>query len=94
MIRIKVKLQGVLRKDLGNQIYLTVDGEHATVGRVLENLRELNESAYEVIMSRSNVLRPCILVLNDRRVDRLENFNTRMKNGDQLTIYPPIMKKD
>jgi len=93
LIRIKVRFQGELREQVGTATYVTIKGERATVINVLERIKDINEKAYETIMRKDDVLRPCILVLNQRRVDRLEHFKTPVKNGDELTIYPPILKK-
>lgn len=93
LIRIKIRFQGALRSQLGPDVHVNISGERATVTNILESIKEMNKGVYETIMQKDDILRPCILVLNQRRVDRLDSFNTAVKNGDELTIYPPILKR-
>jgi molybdopterin converting factor small subunit len=93
LIRIKIRFQGALRSQLGPDVHVNISGERATVTNILESIKEMNKDVYETIMQKDDILRPCILVLNQRRVDRLDSFDTAVKNGDELTIYPPILKR-
>jgi molybdopterin converting factor small subunit len=94
LIRIKIRFQGALRSQIGPDVHVSISGERATVTNILDSIKGMNPTVYATIMQKDDILRPCILVLNQRRVDRLDNFKTSVKNGDELTIYPPIRKTE
>jgi molybdopterin converting factor small subunit len=93
LIRIKIRFQGALRSKIGPGVQVSISGERATVTNILDSIKQMDEDVYETIMTKDDIVRPCILVLNQRRVDRLDHFDTVVKNGDELTIYPPILKR-
>ncbi len=87
MVRVRVKLLGILYEVTGwyQRDYELEEG--ATVGKLLEKLLKEYPRLSEYLEEEEGVA-PTILV-NGRSIDFLEGLNTRLRDGDTVAIIPP-----
>lgn len=85
----QVRIPTPLRKLTGEAEVVTVDG--ATVGEILTNLDKTYPGLGERLCDEQGVVRRFVnIFLNDEDIRFLEEQNTAVKDGDELSIVPAI----
>ncbi|MEB3861434.1 MAG: MoaD family protein [Desulfurococcales archaeon] len=91
MARVKVKTLGILYRITGSIEHELEVRDGATVGEVVEELaskyKGLKEEIFEEDGRFSSDYR---ILLNGREVAYLEGEKTRVNNGDEIVIIPPV----
>ena len=86
---ITVSIPTALRPQVGDQA--SVDTLGSTVGEVLDTLREQYPEFGERLFKSDNELNRFINVyVNDEDIRFLENLNTSLSPGDEVSIVPAI----
>jgi len=88
MGRVKVKLYATLKEMIGKD---TVFVEAKTVGEAIDNLIKLHPELSNVIIGEDGKLKDdYIYLVNGRNIVFLQKKDTPLKEGDKLTIFPPV----
>ena len=88
MGRVKVKLYATLKEIIGKD---TVFVEAKTVGEAIDNLIKLYPELSNVIIGENGELKDdYIYLVNGRNIVFLQEKDTPLKEGDKLTIFPPV----
>ncbi|OAQ20800.1 MoaD/ThiS family protein [Thermosulfurimonas dismutans] len=94
MVRVRVRIFGTLRLDLGlGEVELELPGE-VPLREVLERLaRVLGEKRGKVLREKlfeGQALRPGVIILKDGvNVLHLEGLSTPVRGGESLSVFPP-----
>jgi len=89
MMGVLVRVPIPFRSCAGGQTEVMVEGN--TVQKVLENLNESHDGIMEKICDENGNLRGFVnLYLNDREIRSLENLDTKVRDGDKISIIPAI----
>ena len=84
---VEVKLTSVLQKITGTKV---VHGEGATVSELLSDLDDKYPGFKNQIMQNGSLHRFVNIYLNDEDIRYLEQLNTRVKEGDTISILPAL----
>ena len=84
---VEVKVTTVLQKITGAKV---VHGEGSTVGELLENLDGKYPGFRKQIMQDGSLHRFVNIYLNDEDIRYLEQLNTRVRDGDSVSILPAL----
>ena len=88
MGRVKVRLYATLKEIIGKD---TVFVEAKTVGEAIDNLIKLYPELSNVIIGENGELKDdYIYLVNGRNIVFLQEKDTPLKEGDKLTIFPPV----
>ena len=86
---VTVRIPTPLRKLTGNQEEVKAAG--ATVGEVLKSLETSHPGIGERLFDANGAIRKFVnIYVNDEDVRFLQNTDTRLKEGDELSIVPAI----
>jgi molybdopterin converting factor small subunit len=86
---VAVRLPTVLRAQVGGQAVVELDG--ATIGEVLTSLVGLHPGLSGQIISTEGELNKFVnIYINDDDVRYLEQLNTPVKSGDEISILPAV----
>jgi molybdopterin synthase sulfur carrier subunit len=93
-IKIKAKFYVNVRRFIGKkEVEISLAGpEEHTIREVIEKIDELEHKGFkEKIMGTEDRPGSSIrVVLNGRQIDFLQRFDTRVKNGDEISFFPLI----
>ena len=84
---VEVKVTSVLQKITGAKV---VQGEGGTVAELLNDLDGKYPGFRNQIMQDGNLHRFVNIYLNDEDIRYLDQLNTRVKEGDSLSILPAL----
>ena len=84
---VDVKVTSVLQKITGAKV---VQGNGSTVGDLLNNLDGKYPGFKNQIMQHGDLHRFVNIYLNDEDIRYLEQLNTRVKDGDTVSILPAL----
>jgi MoaD family protein len=84
---VKVKVTSVLQKVTGAKV---VEGDGGTVGELLSNLDTAYPGFKQQIMQEGSLHRFVNIYLNDEDIRYLDQLNTRVKDGDTVSILPAL----
>lgn len=84
---VDVKVTSVLQKITGAKV---VQGEGATVGELLSDLDGKYPGFKNQIMQEGSLHRFVNIYLNDEDIRYLDQLNTPVKDGDQISILPAL----
>ncbi len=88
MGKVKVKLYATLKEIIGKD---TVFIEAKTVKEAIDNLIKLYPELSNVIIGENGELKDdYIYLVNGRNIVFLQKKDTPLKEGDKLTIFPPV----
>ena len=88
MGKVKVKLYATLKEIIGKD---TVFVKAKNVKEVIENLIKLYPELSNVIVESNGKLKDdYIYLVNGRNIVFLQRENTALKDGDRVTIFPPV----
>ncbi len=88
MGKVKVKLYATLKEIIGKD---TVFVEAKTVREAIDNLIKLYPELSNVIIENNENLKDdYIYLVNGRNIVFLQNEETPLKEGDKVTIFPPV----
>lgn len=85
---IRLKLFGNLQETGGKSIELSKDID--TVGSVLDELKRTHPELYAAMTKDDSLNEYYIVLLNGARLDVLEGMRTKINDGDELAIFPPV----
>lgn len=85
---IKIKLYANLREVAGKEV--PVSGGEGTLGEVLERLFQRHPALRDAIMEGGELRRHVNVLLNGRNVLHLQGLDTRVKEGDEIAVFPPV----
>ena len=85
---IHVQIPTPLRSLTGGQDEVQVEGK--TVGEVIQSLERKYPGIKERICDAQGLRRFVNIYANDEDIRFLENFETKVKDGDRLSIVPAI----
>lgn len=85
---VEVKVTATLQKVVGGQ--RSVQGDGATVREVLEDLDRKHPGIMDMVMVDGQIHRFVNIYLNDEDVRFLDKLDTRLKEGDILSILPAL----
>ena len=84
---VDVKVTSVLQKVTGAKV---VQGDGGTVGELLANLDGKYPGFKSQIMQEGSLHRFVNIYLNDEDIRYLEQLDTRVKDGDTISILPAL----
>ena len=84
---VDVKVTSVLQKVTGAKV---VHGQGGTVGELLNDLDGKYPGFKQQIMQDGSLHRFVNIYLNDEDIRYLEQLNTRLKDGDTVSILPAL----
>jgi len=84
---VEVKVTSVLQKTTGAKV---VRGEGGTVAELLSNLDTQYPGFKNQIMQEGNLHRFVNIYLNDEDIRYLDQLDTRVKEGDSISILPAL----
>jgi molybdopterin converting factor small subunit len=86
---VEIRLPTVLRPHAGGQSTVSADG--STIGEVLTNLVEANPGMKGQVLTDDGSLHRFVNVyLNDDDVRYLDKLDTKVSNGDTISILPAV----
>jgi MoaD family protein len=85
---IRVQIPTPMRQHTEGQAVVEVSG--ATVKTVLDNLAQKYPGVAQRLFANGQVRQFINLYLNDEDIRYLENMNTPVKDGDELSIIPAV----
>jgi sulfur-carrier protein len=87
---VKVRAFAGFREILGKELELDVE-EGSTVRDFLDKLAIDNRRFKDEAFDESGQLRDYVLLMKNRkRIDSKEDLSTKLKEGDELAIFPPV----
>lgn len=87
---VKVRAFAGFREILGREQELDVE-EGSTVRDFLDKLAIDNKRFKDESFDESGLLRDYVLIMmNRKRIDPKEDLLTKLKEGDELAIFPPV----
>lgn len=84
-VEITIKVYKTLREKLGWKTRKLLFDEPLTIKGMLEKLPDLAKAIREY---EEKGYAPLIMV-NGRRIEFINGYNTRLRNGDTITVFPP-----
>jgi MoaD family protein len=84
---VEVKVTSVLQKITGAKV---VQGDGGTVGELLSDLDGKYPGFKNQIMQEGSLHRFVNIYLNDEDIRYLDQLNTRVKDGDSISILPAL----
>lgn len=84
---VKVKVTSVLQKVTGAKV---VEGDGGTVAELLTNLDAAYPGFKQQIMQDGSLHRFVNIYLNDEDIRYLDQLDTRVKEGDTVSILPAL----
>jgi MoaD family protein len=84
---VEVKVTSVLQKITGAKV---VHGEGGTVGELLSDLEDKFPGFRNQIMQDGSLHRFVNIYLNDEDIRYLDKLETRLKEGDSISILPAL----
>jgi MoaD family protein len=91
---IRIKPYFALRRIMGNQQFIEIDADSATVDDLLENLfaRYGPELRAMVLDAKTGGITPNIQILVNGRPYRTlpDKLKTLLTSGDEISLFPPI----
>jgi MoaD family protein len=84
---VEVKVTSVLQKITGAKV---VQGEGGTVGELLDDLDGKYPGFRNQIMQNGSLHRFVNIYLNDEDIRYLDQLNTRVREGDSVSILPAL----
>jgi MoaD family protein len=84
---VKVKVTSVLQKVTGAKV---VEGDGGTVAELLSNLDTTYPGFKQQIMQEGHLHRFVNIYLNDEDIRYLDQLDTRVKDGDTISILPAL----
>jgi MoaD family protein len=84
---VEVKVTSVLQKVTGAKV---VEGNGGTVGELLTNLDGKYPGFKQQIMQDGSLHRFVNIYLNDEDIRYLDQLDTRVKDGDSVSILPAL----
>jgi molybdopterin converting factor small subunit len=86
---VKVLIPAVFRRYVGKQESIDVDAP--TVEKAMESVLEGHEEFKRLLMSEEGGFRSIInIYVNDKDIRFLDSYDTKLSDGDILTIVPAI----
>lgn len=85
---IEVRLAANLQKLVGGQ--KSVEASGATVAEVLDDLERQHPGIKDTVMANGEIHRFVNIYLNDEDIRFLEKLNTRLSDGDVLSVLPAL----
>jgi len=90
-MKVKVRFFALLREVAGIKEVEEEVEEGATVRGLLERLSErLPRRFRELIFEGQEVSRNVIILVNRRGIRELEGLETKLKDGDEVALLPPV----
>jgi MoaD family protein len=84
---VKVKVTSVLQKVTGAKV---VEGDGGTVAELLSNLDITYPGFKQQIMQEGHLHRFVNIYLNDEDIRYLDQLDTRVRDGDTISILPAL----
>jgi molybdopterin synthase sulfur carrier subunit len=85
---IRIRLYANLREIAGREV--SVSGEEAPLREILERLFQKRPALRDAMMVGGELRPHFNLLLNGRNVLHLEGLETRVRDGDEVAIFPPV----
>jgi len=89
-VRVKVKTLGILYNVTGRIEHEIVVEEDATLRDVIRKLVEMYPRLREEIFEGEKFSSDYRILLNGREAGYLQGEETRVKNGDEVVVIPPV----
>jgi len=90
-MRVKVRLFALLREVAGTKEIEEEVEEGITVKDLLERLStKLPKRFRELVFEEQNVSKNVIILVNRRGIRELEGLETKLKDGDEVALLPPV----
>jgi len=90
-MKIKVKFFALLREATGTKEVEEEVEEGTTVKGLLERLsNKLPKRFRELVFEGQEVSRNVIILVNRRGIRELEGLETKLKDGDEVALLPPV----
>lgn len=85
-MKVKVSVYATLREKLGWKSKEVEVEENTTVRDVLEKLPDLSGKVFN---KSGELVEGMVVLLNGLNIKGLEGLNTKVKDGDEIDIFPP-----
>jgi molybdopterin synthase sulfur carrier subunit len=90
-MKVKVKFFALLREAAGTKELEEELEENATVRSLLERLGgKLPKRFRELVFEGQDVSKNVIILVNRRGIRELEGLETKLKDGDEVALLPPV----
>ncbi len=90
-MKVKVKFFALLREAAGTKEVEEEVEEGTTVRGLLERLSsKLSTKFKELVFEGQEVSRNVIILVNRRGIRELEGLETKLKDGDEVALLPPV----
>jgi len=90
-MRVKVRLFALLREVAGTKEIEEEVEEGITVKDLLERLStKLPKRFRELVFEEQDVSKNVIILVNRRGIRELEGLETKLKDGDEVALLPPV----
>jgi molybdopterin synthase sulfur carrier subunit len=90
-MKVKVKFFALLREAAGTKELEEELEENATVRSLLERLgSKLPKRFRELVFEGQDVSKNVIILVNRRGIRELEGLETKLKDGDEVALLPPV----
>ncbi len=91
MLHVKFKSFGPIRRILGNSVIEVDVPENATVRQVIDQILEIGGADLRhLVMNQDKISGNLIIMLNKRDVSLLSGEDTRVVEGDEVTVLPHV----
>ena len=88
-MKVKVELIGALQGNTSGKMHEVEFDEAVNVLALIRELAKLQGALYGILGSGTSSLKSNVLILvNDREISVLEGLETRLCDGDRVTIVP------
>ena len=89
-MRVKVRLFGDLMALLGDELIIEFEDE-VRVKDLFMKLMERTGSSRKNFLGHYNIVKDLEVLLNGRNIKALNGFETQLKEGDTLVLFPPLV---
>ena len=91
-MKVKVKVFAMFRELLGTSILTVEMKDGSTVNDLINWISDnINSKFKNEILDRNRNIKKYVKVLvNGRNIDFLEGLNTKLKDGDVISFFPPV----
>lgn len=89
-MKIRIRTFARFREVFGDR-FIVEAPEEATVVQVAKILEGMNDGGQGMLMESNHTIRKSVIILrNGERIPREGREQVQLREGDELTIYPPV----
>lgn len=90
-LRVKVKAYATIRDAIGTSVEVMLHEGASVKDLLIELTRSYGKRFSERILDEGDELLPYVkLLVNGRDIDFLNKLQTKLKDGDEVSLFPPV----